>query len=95
MFVGVCKIVLFIPGNDSLKGKRSVVRSIKDRVASKFSVAIAEVGDLDLWQRAEIGVCAVGNDHSHVNSVLDNVTRFIEQMMVAQLVDRQIEIITF
>jgi hypothetical protein len=95
MYVGVCKLVLIIPGSDSLKGKRQVVRSIKDRVSSKFKVAIAETGDLDLWQRAELGVCAVGNDHSHVNSVLDNVTRFVEQMMVAQLVDRQLEIITF
>jgi len=95
MYVGICKLVLIIPGSDSLKGKRQVVRSIKDRVSSKFKVAIAETGDLDLWQRAEMGICAVGNDHSHVNAVLDNVTRFVEQMMVAQLIDRQLEIITF
>ena len=95
MFVGVCKLNLYIPECGSLKDKRRVVHSIRDRVAAKFSVAVAEVGDLDLWQRTEIGICAVGNDHSHVNSVLDNVTRFVEQMMVAQLVDRQLEIITF
>ena len=95
MFVGICKVVLYIPGCDSLKGKRQVVRSIKDRVGAKFSVAIAEVGELDLWQKAEFGIVAVGNDHSFVNSVLDNVTRFIENMMVAQLVDRTFEIITF
>jgi uncharacterized protein len=95
VFVGVCKLILYIPECASLKDKRRVVRSVKDRVSAKFSVAVAEVGDLDLWQRAEIGICAVGNDHSHVNSVLDNVTRFVEQMMVAQLADRQIEIITF
>jgi uncharacterized protein YlxP (DUF503 family) len=95
MFVGVCKLVLIIPGCDSLKGKRHVMRSIKDRVAAKFNVAIAETGDQDLWQRAEIGVCAVGNDHSRVNAVLDSVTGFIEGMMVATLVDRQFEIITF
>jgi len=95
MFVGVCRLVMHIPGCASLKAKRHVVRSIKDRVSAKFGVSIAEVGDLDLWQRAEIGIAAVSNDHSHVNSVLDNVTRFIEDMYVAQLVGRELEIIPF
>ena len=95
MFIGVCKLVFHIPGCGSLKDKRHVVRSIRDRVSAKFDVAVAEVGDLDLWQRAEIAICTVSNDHSHANSVLDNVTRFIENMYVAQLVDRHLEIIPF
>jgi uncharacterized protein YlxP (DUF503 family) len=95
LFVGIARLVFFIHGCNSLKGKRQVVRSIKDRVRARFDVAIAEVGGLDLWQRTEIGICSVGNDHAHVNSVLDNVTRFIENMMVAQLTDRSMEIISW
>ena len=95
MFVGICKLTLYMPGCDSLKGKRHIIRSIKDRVSAKFNVSMAEVGDLDLWQKAEMGISFVGNDHSFVNSVLDKVTMFVEGMMTAQLIDRQLEIISF
>jgi uncharacterized protein YlxP (DUF503 family) len=56
MVVGVCSIDLHIPGNDSLKGKRSVVRRIKERVRNTFNVSVAEVEDLDKLQRAGLGI---------------------------------------
>jgi uncharacterized protein YlxP (DUF503 family) len=94
MVIGVCKLDLRIPENHSLKEKRHVLRKLIDRVRARFNVAIAEVGDNDLWQRAEMGFCTVGNDRRHINSSLDKVVYFIEQMNLVEMVRTEIEIIT-
>jgi uncharacterized protein YlxP (DUF503 family) len=94
MVIGVCKLDLRIPENHSLKEKRHVLRKLIDRVRHRFNVAIAEVGDNDLWQRAEMGFCTVGNDRRHINSSLDKVIYFIEQMNLVEMVRTEIEIIT-
>jgi uncharacterized protein len=92
MIVGVCTIDLRIPGNDSLKGKRSVVRKIKERVKHTFNVSIAEVEDLDKLQRVGLGVAFVSNETSHVHSTLSKVVNCIDHMYVAELLDYHIEI---
>src|SRR6266849_1625608 len=70
MVVGVLQLTLFLPENHSLKGKRQVLRSIKDRVRNKFNVSIAESDGHDFWQRAELGICQVGSDRAFVDSAL-------------------------
>ncbi len=95
MVVGVCQLDLRIPENQSLKGKRHVLRKVIDRVKHQFNVSISEVGDNDLWQRTQIGICAVGNDRRHINSSLDKVIDFIERMHVVEMVHSEIEILTF
>ena len=92
--IGVCKLDLRIPENHSLKEKRHVLRKLVDRVKARFNVAISEVGDNDLWQRAQMGFCTVGNDRRHINSSLDKVIYFIEQMNLVEMVHTEIEIIT-
>jgi uncharacterized protein YlxP (DUF503 family) len=94
MVIGVCKLDLRIPENHSLKEKRHVLRKLIDRVRTRFNVAIAEVGDNDLWQRAQMGFCTVGNDRRHINSSLDKVIYFIEQMNLVEMVHTEIEIIS-
>ncbi len=94
MVVGVCKLDLRIPENHSLKEKRHVLRKLIDRVRTRFNVAISEVGDNDLWQRAQMGFCTVGNDRRHINSSLDKVIYFIEQMNLVEMVHSEIEIIS-
>jgi uncharacterized protein YlxP (DUF503 family) len=71
-----------------------VLRKLIDQVRHRFNVAISEVGDNDLWQRALIGFCTVGNDRRHINSSLDKVIHFIEQMSFIEMVRTEIEIIT-
>jgi len=93
--IGVCKLDLRIPENHSLKEKRHVLRKLIDRVRTRFNVAISEVGDNDLWQRAQMGFCTVGNDRRHINSSLDKVIYFIEQMNLVEMVRTEIEIISF
>ena len=79
MNVGVCKVTLRLPENQSLKGKRRVVRSLCSRVRNKFNVSIAEVGDNDFWQLATLGIVCTGNEAVHVAQVLDSVVDFIER----------------
>jgi uncharacterized protein YlxP (DUF503 family) len=57
-------------------------------------VAISEVEDNDLWQRAQIGFCTVGNDRRFVNSSLDKIIDFIEKMYLAEVIEKEMEIIT-
>ena len=77
MNVGVCKVRLRLPENHSLKGKRQVLKSITSRVASKFNVSIAEVGDNDSWQTTTLGICLVSNDNRYTNEVLSKIADFI------------------
>jgi uncharacterized protein YlxP (DUF503 family) len=94
MVIGICQLDLRIPENHSLKGKRHVLRKLIDRVRSRFNVAISEVGDNDLWQRAQIGICMVSNDRRFINSGLDKVIDFIEKMHLVEMVHSEIEILT-
>jgi uncharacterized protein YlxP (DUF503 family) len=93
LVVGVCKVVLLIHDSRSLKDKRRVVKSLLKRVRNKFNVSASEVGDLDLLQRAEIAIVTVANDGPFVNSVVDNVLNFIEELQLAETIDESVEII--
>jgi uncharacterized protein YlxP (DUF503 family) len=77
MNVGVARINLRIPENQTLKGKRHVLQSIITRVRDKFNVAVAEVENGDKWQIATIGISYVSNDGRHVNEVMDHIINFI------------------
>ncbi|MGE5484252.1 MAG: DUF503 domain-containing protein [Ignavibacteriales bacterium] len=78
MVVGALRMELTLPGNDSLKGKRRILRSLIDRLRSKFGVAVAEVDHLDSWQRASVGVACVSNDAVVAREVLSRVIRWVE-----------------
>jgi uncharacterized protein len=93
MVVGVSQIAFSLRGNDSLKGKRSVVRRIVDRTRAKFNAAVAEVDALDVHRRAVIGVSVVSNDARHANSMLDRITSFMAGLTEAVVVERTLEIL--
>jgi len=94
MVVGVCQLDVRIPETHSLKRKRHVLRKLTDRVRNRFNVAISEVGDNDLWQRAQIGICTVSNDRRHINSSLDKIVDFIESMYLVEVLGTEMEILT-
>jgi len=73
MAVGLLHIRLVIRGAHSLKEKRRVVKSLKDRIRSKFNASVAEVGSLDVHQVAALGVAVVANDRTYINSVLSQI----------------------
>lgn len=93
MIVGLCTVELFIPGSLSLKAKRQVLLSLKDRLRGKFNVSVAEVGDQDLWQKAVLGIVCVANETAHVNQVLDQAVNVIRAVPAVELVQVQIEML--
>lgn len=93
MVVGVCRITFGLPGNDSLKGKRRVVRRVLDRTRSAFNAAVAEVGSLDEHRRAEIGIAVVSNDGRHANAMIDKIAAFASGLTEAVVLDRAIEVL--
>ncbi len=94
MTVGTCLVELHISGNSSLKGKRRVVKSIKDRVQGRFNVSIAEVDRLDDWQRATLGIACVSNNPRLVDEILNKVVNLIEGDADARILDYEIDLVT-
>ena len=92
MVVGTLSLKLAIFGAYSLKDKRRVVNSLKDRLKGRFNVSVAEVGSLDRWQQAEVGVAMVANDGRFVESALHKLVDYIRQDTSASLVDYEIEV---
>lgn len=91
MIVAVARLTLALHDNNSLKGKRKVVRSLVEKVRHRFDAAIAEVEDQDKWQRAKIGVALVGNDSTLLRSRLDQIMLFMENQHLAEIIDFQVE----
>ena len=95
MHVGVMRLVLEIPGARSLKDKRQVVRSFKERVKSRLGVSIAEVDHHDKLQVATFGVAVVSGDAAVCEELLEKVTSMASSLPDANLADRASELIPF
>jgi len=79
MHVSVCQIELRLPENQSLKGKRRVIKSIITRLQNRYKVSVAEVDNQNLWQLATLGIACVSNHRRHADETLSNVVKFIVQ----------------
>jgi uncharacterized protein len=94
MIVGVCTIELSLPGNGSLKGKRSILKSLLARVRHEFNVSVAEVGDNDAWQSAVLGVVCVSNGADYAHGLLSRVVAWIENSHYdVEIVDYEISML--
>jgi uncharacterized protein YlxP (DUF503 family) len=92
MVIGVCTIELYLPENHSLKGKRHVVKGVKEKLKSRFNVSVAEIDHLDVWQRATIGAIMLNTDHVYVDQELRKMVNFLESSQYAPyLFDYSIE----
>ena len=86
MYVGLAKLRLVIADAHSLKEKRMVIRRIKDRVRERVGVIINEVGELDAWQRGELGAAVVSADRGKALELIDEVVRVAMAAGGAQIV---------
>jgi uncharacterized protein len=93
MTVGVVRIQFRLHGNQSLKEKRRVVKSLLEKSRHRFNVAVAEVEDQDLHHRATLGAAVVGNDGRVLNAVLDHLVEYMDSLNLAELVAHEIELI--
>jgi hypothetical protein len=92
MFVGIVRIELHLPASASLKDKRSVVRSLKERIRQRVHASVAEVDHQDLWQRAALGVAVVSGERRQVGEMLQSIRRLAEGAPGAELLDWQEQI---
>ncbi|HEV8640762.1 MAG TPA: DUF503 domain-containing protein [Methylomirabilota bacterium] len=91
--VAVGTIELHLSGVDSLKGKRHVLKGLKERVRARFEVAVAEVDHHDIWQRATLAVACVSHDSRHANEVVSKAMDFIEASIDGSVIDTSVEIL--
>ncbi len=92
MIIGVLSLDIRLHGNDSLKGKRKVALSLKQKLKNKFNVAVAEVEALDVHQRLVIAVVTVANETKAVESRLAKVLNLVEAIDPGELVNCETEI---
>lgn len=89
--VGLGILELQLPDVGSLKGKRHILKGLKDKVRGRFAVSIAEVDHHDSWQRATLAVACVSHDSRHANEVVDKVMDFVEANLEGYVIDRSVE----
>jgi uncharacterized protein YlxP (DUF503 family) len=91
--IALLTLDIHIPHAQSLKDKRMVVRSLKDRLRTKFNVAVAEVDHQDLWQRSQISVVAVGSDGQFLQKMLEGAAEEAERIAPECSIQTNIEIV--
>jgi uncharacterized protein len=93
MPIGLLTLEIHIPDAHSLKEKRQVLRSLKERLRARFNVAVAELDHLDTWQRSQIGIASLSNDAVHLERSLRQVLEEAENMLGRDLVAHDLEMI--
>jgi uncharacterized protein len=93
MTIGLLTLEIHIPDARSLKDKRQVLRSLKDRLRARFNVAVAELDHQDTWQRAQVGIVSLSNDSAHLENSLRQVLEESERMLGRDLVAHDVEML--
>lgn len=87
MIIGYVCLELNILEAFSLKDKRRVLKSLKERIKNKFNVSVAEIGDKDLWNRSLLAVAIVSDDRSHLDKQLTEVVNFVEAVHTVSIME--------
>ncbi|MDR2869461.1 MAG: DUF503 domain-containing protein [Deferribacteraceae bacterium] len=96
MFVGILRLTLDIEGAQSLKDRRSVVRSLRDKLKPRFNVAVAELeDDTVFYNRAKLGIATISNEHKHADEQLQQILGFIDKQGEYVISSVEEEIISF
>lgn len=89
MVVGVRRWDLHLAGCQSLKDKRRIVKSLKDKLHQRFNVSASEVDHQDLWQRAALAAAVVSNDARHVEEVLGSCDQLVQGEPLAHIISSE------
>lgn len=93
MFVVILKLDIHIPASNSLKHKRMILNSLKGKLRNTFNISVSEVGELDKWQRAAIGIAHVAVDKKGAAGTVDKILDFIDRFNGAELLTYETEIL--
>jgi hypothetical protein len=91
--IGSILLEIFLPASQSLKDKRRVVRSLKDRLRNRYNVAVAEIDHQDTHQRATLGVVSIASERLQIEQLFEAVRAEVERNLPGDLVQAQIEIL--
>lgn len=89
LLIGTLSLRLVMRGAFSLKDKRRIIKSLKERIRQKYNVSIAEVASQDKWQEAVIGIACVGNDGHFISSILVQIRNFISLLAGVEIVSQE------
>ncbi len=89
--IAVLTLELHIPAAQSLKDRRRVIKSIKERISARYNISVAEVGDTKKWQTATLGFAAIGNSKRHLEQTLQIIIHKIDHWRMAEIIAQQIE----
>ena len=93
MVVGILSIKVVMRSSRSLKDKRRIIKSLKDRIRNKFNVSVSEIEDQDNHKCSKIGVAMVGTDRQYVNSALSSLINFFRFFPQIELIDYDLDLI--
>jgi uncharacterized protein len=91
MQIGLLTLEIHISDAQSLKDKRQVLRSLKDRLRAHFNVAVAKLEHQDLWQRSKVGVVSISGDGRHLEESLTAIAAESERLLGRDLVSQEID----
>ncbi len=86
MVIGVLQVEVHVPTAQSLKDKRSVIKSLKDQLRGRFNVAVAELDPNETWQRATIGVSTLGEQRAYIEGLLAEATEWLRATRLVELI---------
>jgi uncharacterized protein len=89
--IGVLTLEILVESSHSLKDKRHVVKSLKDRLRDRFNVAVAEIDGLDAWQHSVVAAVTVSNDRVHAEKVLHSVEAHAAGLLGGALTGTSVE----
>ena len=95
VLVGVCKIEFFFPASHSLKEKRRHILQVKQKILDRFKTPVSEVGWQDKWQRTTLAYAVVGDERAVIQERLHKTLSAIEALDVGEVLDIQMEILSF
>ena len=90
--IAVLTIEFMLHGNDSLKGKRRIANSLKQKVRNTFNVAIAEVGTADSLSRLRLAICSLSNSEQHLQSRMSKCLSMVEAICHEEIIDSELNI---
>jgi len=93
MTIGILKLEIFIHESNSLKEKRMVLHSLKQKLRNNFNVAVTQIDDEDKWQKATLAVAGVERDTKIMNSLLSKIIDFVEAFGNINLINHEMELI--
>jgi len=92
MLIGICELFIYLPDCQSLKDKRSIIKSIKAHLRKKYNISISEIGQKNMWKRCTIGICCIGDNRQIIDKIIDSVIKDIESNSKIELVNFQTSI---